>query len=133
MSGRPRQSTLDGDVGNPVYAQDPQFVETQQGLRARFPHEWDTFEHTFLRMAETREEGVTSYEVADALKSAMRAPVRRSLRGCVPGSLVTRGLIVTCSRENAEHPEAKGRKVGRYVVTPEYRVLAWIASGGRNG
>jgi hypothetical protein len=114
-----RQATLDGAVGNPVEAQDPAFRGTQLGLRERFPAEWDAFEQAFLAMASERPEGVTSREVAEALEATIRDErVRRSLRGCVPGNLVARKLIVTKSRENAEQAEAKGRKVGRYVATP---------------
>lgn len=126
-----RQSTLDGDIGSPPPDQHPEFRETQLGLRERFPAEWDNFEQAFLAMAAERPDGVTSREVADALESAIPdAKVRRSLRGCVPGSLVSRKLIVTRSRENAEQVEAKGRKVGRYVSTPRALALRSVRGTG---
>lgn len=134
MSAHPltRQTNLDGDLGNPVAAQALEFRETQRTLRERFPREWDAFEQRFVALALAEPEGVTSYEVAESLaRDGIAEHVRRSLRGCVPGNLVSRNLIVTRTRENAEHSEAKGRKVGRYVATSELRVLAWVAGGRR--
>ena len=94
--------------------QDPEFQEVQAASRFRHPLEWQAIERGILTAASD----LGSFSAEDVAERVGRKNYPQNLIGAVIGSWRSRRRLMVVSREKSRHPEAKGRWVNVFRLSP---------------